>query len=88
MGVAAQFDPQTVQAQDFAKTLGPEKIGAPFVERDDVLVVNLGEYPFLFAPDPGAVRPFVALVTIGEELLPVLGGAASQCLAIMLHLQQ
>jgi len=77
VGVAAQFDPQIVHTHDLPETLGPEKVGAAFIERDDVVVFDLGQDPLLLAPDAGAVGPLVALVAVLEKLHPRLGIAAA-----------
>ena len=55
--VAAQLDPEIVEAELAAVALGPEQVRAALVHRDDVLVAHLGADPLLLAPDAGAVRP-------------------------------
>src|SRR5689334_17948191 len=88
MGVAAEFDPKLFQAKEFAEPLGPEKVGAAFVERDDVVVVNVRQDPFPFAPNTRGVRPLVAFVAPFEKKLPASGGPAFQSFEVVLHLQQ
>jgi len=53
VSVAAEFDPEIIHADDFAETFGPEKIGAAFVERDDIFVlINFRQDPFVLAQTP------------------------------------
>ncbi len=71
-----------------AEPLSPEQVGAALVKRDDIVVVDLRQYPFLFAPHAGAVRPLGRLVTVFEQLHPCLCIASGKGLEIVLHFQQ
>ena len=84
VGVAAELDPEVVHADHLAEALGPEEVRAALVERDDVVVVDLRQDPFLLAPDAGAVGPLGGLVAVLEELHPRLGAAVGQRLHVVL----
>ena len=88
MGVAAELDPEIVEPQHFPEAFRPEKIGAAFVERDHVFIVDLGENPFLFAPNPGAVGPLRAFVAVLENLGPAAGIELFELFHVVLHLQE
>ena len=42
MGIAAQFDPEVVQADDFAEPFGPKEVRSPLVQGHDILISHLG----------------------------------------------
>jgi len=86
--VAAELDPQVVHAHDLPEAFGPEQIRAAFVKRDDVVILDLGQNPFLLAPDARTVGPLVALVAVLEKFHPSLGVAPGERLEIVPHLQQ
>src|SRR5262249_15990849 len=88
MGVAAEFDPELVDADHFSKAPGPEEVCAALVKRDNVLVVNFGENPLLFAPDAGADRPLVAFIALFEKLFPAGGVALAQGGEVVLDFEQ
>ena len=88
MRVAAQLDPEVLDADDLAETLRPKEIGASFVKRDHVLVADFRQDPLLLAPHPGAVGPLVALVAVLEKLDPGRCFPAPQRLHIVPHFQQ
>jgi len=64
MCIAAEFDPEILNSNDFAKALGPEQVRSTLVERDDVLVGNLGQNPLLLAPHARPVGPLRGAVAI------------------------
>ena len=88
VGVAAELEPEVVHADELAEPLGPEEVGSAFVERDDVVVGDLRQDPFLFAPDARAIGPLGGLVTVLEELHPRLGAAVGEGLHVVLYFQQ
>ena len=88
MGVATEFHPEVIDADDFAEAFGPEEVGAAFVKGDDVLVVDLGEDPFFLAPDAGAVGPHGGFVAVFEEFHPALGIASGELLEVVLDFEE
>ena len=62
-----------------AETFGPEEVGAAFVQRDDVGIVDVRQDPFLLAPDAGAVGPPRALYGVRRTGASML--FASSCLS-------
>src|SRR5262249_18332251 len=86
--IPAKLHPQIVHADDFPEALGPEKIRTSFIQGNNIVIGNLRQYPFLFAPDAGAHGPFIALVTLLKQRLPLRAAALGQRLRVMLHLQQ
>ena len=87
VGVAAEFDPKVVHADDFSKALGPEKIGAAFKKRNDVMNSAIfGRIHSLLAPHTPRIF-FVAHVALFKNLFPARGAAAFQRLEVVLHLQ-
>lgn len=90
-GVAdpAVLDPQIVHAQKlFAETLSPEEVGVPLERADDVVVVDLGEDPFLLAPHAGSVGPGGAAHARVEEAAPVRAIELGQGLHVVLNVQE
>ncbi len=52
MRVAALLDPKVLDVDLLAITVGPEKVGVAFAGRDDVLVIDERNDPFLLCPNP------------------------------------
>lgn len=90
-GVAdsAVFDPQIVHSDEFlTESLGPEEIGVPLEGADDVVVVDLGQNPFLLGPDAGAVRPARGADARVEEGSPVVAVELLEGVHIMLDVEE
>ena len=89
MADSAVFDPQIVHAEElFAETLGPEEVGVTLEGGDDIVVVDLGEDPFFFAPDAGAVRPGGFAHARVEEVAPVLAVETLEGIHVVLDVQE
>ncbi len=88
MGVAAELDPQILEADLAPVALGPEEVGVALVHRDDVLVVDLGTDPLLLAPDARAVGPLVAVGAVLEERAPLGARQRAQRIEIVGDLQE
>jgi hypothetical protein len=86
--VAALLDPEVLDAELLAVTVGPEEVGVALVHRHDVLVVDEGHHPFLLAPHPGAVGIDVAAVAVVEELDPGGRRARPQRVHVVLDLEE
>ena len=80
VAVAAELDPEVVDADLLAVALGPEQVRAALVHRDDDVVGQLGHDPLALAPDARAVRPGGSLVAIVEELHPRRAAAIREAL--------
>lgn len=89
MADPAVFDPQIVHAQKlFAETLSPEKVRVSLESADDVVVVDFGEYPFLLAPDAGAVGPGGLADAGVEEGAPVRTVVALEGLDVVADVEE
>jgi hypothetical protein len=88
VGVAAELDPEILQAERGAVALRPEEVGPALVHRDHVLVADVGVYPLALAPDARAEGPLGAQVAIVEQLGPFLRGALLERREIVADLQQ
>ena len=88
VAVAAQLDPQVIDADFAPVALGPEEIGAAFVHRDDHVVGQLRHDPLALAPHARAVRPLVVPVAVVEQLHPGGTAAVLQGLDVVDDLQQ
>jgi hypothetical protein len=86
--IAAEFDPEVLKAKHFTEPLSPEKVGTTLIERDNIIVVNLWQNPFLLTPNAGTIRPFRRLIAVIEQPHPCLGISVSEGIVIMLHFQQ
>jgi hypothetical protein len=80
--------PQVLDVDLAAVALGPEEIAVAFERRDDVLVVDERDDPFLLAPDPGAVGINALPVAVLEQLHPGGRGAGAERLHVVLDLEQ
>jgi len=65
--IAAELDPEAVEPDQFAEPFCPEEVRGALVQRDDVVVMDVGQNPFLFAPDARPVGPFGGLVAVFEQ---------------------
>lgn len=88
MGVSAEFDPEVIQAKHFAEPLSPEQVSTSLVKRHDVVVVNLGQDPFLFTPNARTIWPFSGLTAVIEQPLPYPGIPVGKGMEVMLHFQK
>src|SRR2546423_12546755 len=89
MCVAAKFDPKFLETNDFAEALRPKQVGSSFIEGHNIFIPDFRKNPFLFAPDPGAVRPLIAFVTFVEETGPSLAIAlTAQRFEVMFYFEQ
>ena len=88
MAVAAELNPEVRDADLLAQSLGPEAVGVPLVDGDDVLVVDLRADPLLLSPDPAAIGPLRGPDSAVEELHPRGRASIPQRLHIVLDVQQ
>lgn len=78
MAVSALLDPQFTDSEFSTQTIGPEKVCPPFVERDDVFIVYQRADPLFLAPNAAAVRPYIALVAVVEQVPPLRRASHAQ----------
>ncbi len=88
VAVAAELDPQVVEADLLAVAIGPEQVGAALVHRHDAVIGHLRHHPFALAPNAGAVRPRVLAVALVEQPHPRRTTAVAQRFDVVHDLEQ
>jgi hypothetical protein len=72
MRVPALFDPEIFEANLFAKSFRPKKVGSTFAHRNNIVIFDGRAYHFFLAPHTTAIGIRRAAVAVVKELFPFL----------------